>query len=98
MTTEAIKGAEDGVLNSFVPTRPLCKRPRERRGAAMCVPLWRNGNGMGMEFMRVVDRVMGTGREPGIWRELGNVHFLFKIKRDFATVHGPGPDGPCASC
>jgi len=29
---------------------------------------------------------------------LGNVSFLEKIKRVFATVHGPGPNGSCASC
>ena len=31
-------------------------------------------------------------------RGLGNVNFVLKVKRVFATVHGPGPDGPCASC
>jgi len=35
--------------------------------AAACVPLRRNGNGTGTESMRVMDWVMGTGREPGIF-------------------------------
>ena len=33
----------------------------------MCVPLRKNGNGTGRESMRVMNRVMGTGREPGIF-------------------------------
>ena len=34
---------------------------------AVCVPLRRNGNGTGRESMRVMDRVMATGKEPGIF-------------------------------
>jgi len=30
-------------------------------------------------------------------RVLGNINFLLK-KRIFVSVHGPGPDGACASC
>ena len=43
-----------------------------------------------MDDQSAISRILGGGLESEF--------FLSRIKRAFATVHSPGPDGPCASC
>jgi len=48
----------------------------------MCVPWRRNGKGMERESTRVLDRVVGTEREPGIflWKKLPTSYGIFFLK------------------
>jgi len=70
-----------GAYASFWDSQPMGSFLADK-STAVCVPLRRNGNGTGKESMRIMDRVMGTGMELGIylWRKFAGVsrHFFFE--------------------